>query len=558
MARWTIPLEWGALSVVTVLLLVPACSRTEDSASAAEGDHGSTTEDSNETSASMASGDASPDASSDVSGSEPSLDPSYLKASNAEAGDLFGVSVALSADGRTLAVGAALEASAATDVDGTQTDNTMAGAGAVYLFAHSGTSWQQQAYVKAFNTGPDDGFGATVALSADGTTLAVAAPFEASAATGVDGDPNDDSASDAGAVYIFIRRDDAWEPQAYLKAGNTGAGDHFGIALALAADGNTLVIGAEGEGSAATGEAADPNDDSAFDAGAVYVFTRSGATWQQDAYLKASNTDAIDRFGSAVALSADARTLAVGAYGEDSAATGIDGDQADNSASGSGAAYVFVYDGSSWQQEVYLKPARTPTDGADNFGSAVSLSGDGNLLAVGAAGDSSASVGIDGDPNDASMPYAGAVYLFGRSDASWQQTAYLKASNTGEGDEFGHHLRVSDDGQHLAVGAAFEASAATGIDGTQSDDSAAGAGAVYLFGHEGAAWTQNAFIKAPQTDVGDRFGWSMALSGDGAVLAIGASREASGAIGINGDLEDNSAPIAGAMYVYEGISSRAP
>src|SRR6185369_603680 len=90
----------------------------------------------------------------------------YLKASNTGASDLFGSSVALSADGSTLAVGAYQEASAATGIGGNQTDNSAGSAGAVYVFTRSGTTWSQQAYLKASNTGAGDFFGSSVALSA--------------------------------------------------------------------------------------------------------------------------------------------------------------------------------------------------------------------------------------------------------------------------------------------------------------------------------------------------------------------------------------------------------
>lgn len=130
--------------------------------------------------------------------------------------------------------------------------------------------------------------------------------------------------------------------QAYLKASNTDLLDEFGASIALSGD--TLVIGAISEGSAATGVNGDQGDNNAIRSGAVYVFTRTGGVWRQEAYLKASNTDAGDLFGVSVALSGD--TLAVGAMLEGSAATGVDRDQADNSAIGSGAVYVFTHRGS--------------------------------------------------------------------------------------------------------------------------------------------------------------------------------------------------------------------
>ena len=190
-------------------------------------------------------------------------------------------------------------------------------------------------YLKASNTGAADWFGYSVALSGD--TLAVGAPYEFSGATGVNGNQADNSASYSGAVYVFVRTGTTWAQQAYLKASNTGAGDFFGRSVALSGD--TLVVGAPYESSNAKGVNGNQTDNAAANSGAVYVFVRTGTTWVQQAYLKASNTGFNGNFGWSVALSGD--TLAVGADGEDSNATGVNGDQADNSAPGSGAVYVF-------------------------------------------------------------------------------------------------------------------------------------------------------------------------------------------------------------------------
>ena len=160
----------------------------------------------------------------------------------------------------------------------------------------------------------------------------------------------------------------------YFKASNTDAGDYFGDAVTLSADGNTLAVGAYDEDSAATGIDGDQADNSAGAAGAVYLFRYDGSAWQQKAYIKASNTDAGDNFGGSVALGADGNTLAVGAPWEASGTTGIDGNQDDNSAEGSGAVYLFRHDGSSWQQQTYIKASNT--DDEDVFGNVVALSAD--------------------------------------------------------------------------------------------------------------------------------------------------------------------------------------
>ena len=485
----------------------------------------------------------------------------YFKASNTEAGDRFGYSVALSGDGNTLAVGAYLEDSNATGIgSGGQADNTATDAGAVYVFIRDGNgSWVQQAYVKASNTnatdafGSDDQFGHAVALSYDGSTLAVGAPYEDSNATGINGNDSDTSARDAGAVYVFTRTAGSWSQQAYVKASNTESDDWFGYAVALSADGNTLAVGAHLEDSDATvinPPLASQQNNSAQWSGAVYVYTRTGANWAQQAYIKASNANALDYFGQAVALSADGNTLAVGAVGEKSNATTVDGDPSDNSAFDAGAVYVFVRSGTGWAQQAYVKPFNTGAN--DRFGYSVALSADGDTLAVGAPFEDSNLSGISsGIDNDAAQD-SGAVYVFTRSSTNiWSQQAYFKASSIGDYDYFGTAVVLSADGNTLAVGADGEDSRATGIGGDQGNALSNDSGAVYVFTRGAGNWAQQAYVKAPSIgDSQDRFGHSVALSGDGNTLAVGAYGESSNATGIGGDQNNNNAIGAGAVYLY--------
>ncbi len=260
----------------------------------------------------------------------------YLKASNTDAWDYFGRAVAVSGD--TIVVGAFSEDSNATGVDGDQSDNSAGEAGAAYVFVRSGTTWSQQAYLKASNTDAVDDFGYAVAISGD--TIVVGAYLELSNATGVNGDQSDNSGGHRGAVYVFVRSGATWSQEAYLKASynDSGGDDYFGYAVTISGD--TVVIGAYGEDSNATGVNGDQTNNSAINAGAAYVFARSGATWSQQAYLKASNTGGSDWFGYAVAISGD--TVMIGAYYEDGNAIGVNSDQSDNSAINSGGVYVFV------------------------------------------------------------------------------------------------------------------------------------------------------------------------------------------------------------------------
>ena len=276
-------------------------------------------------------------------------------------------------------------------------------------------------------------------------------------------------------MYIFEREQGQWSQQVYVKASNTDAGDRFGSSMAL--DGNTLVVSAVFEDSAAMGVHGDQADNNAPDAGAVYVFEREQGQWSQQTYLKASNTDAEDLFGSSMAL--DNTTLVIGARREASMSTGVNGDQTDNSAENAGAVYVFgrTPPGASipWSQQAYLKASNT--DGGDEFGRSVAL--DGATLVVGASKESSLTTGVNGDQSDNNAPDAGAAYMFEREQGQWSQQTYLKASNTDAGDEFGYSMAL--DGATLVVGAPVEASAASGINGDQLSNAAVGSGAVYSF-----------------------------------------------------------------------------
>lgn len=243
------------------------------------------------------------------------------------------------------------------------------------------------------------------------------------------------------------------------------------------------MVAATGEASSATGINGDQSDNSRQNSGAAYVFVQNNDSWQQEAFVKASNANTFNTFGTSVSISENGNTMVVGAEAENSAATGINGDQnlevlGAGSGGGSGAAYVFVRNNDAWQQQAYIKASNTQQ--GDSFGNRVSLSADGNTLAVGAPGEGSAASGINGDQNDDSNDRAGATFLFVRSDGIWQQRAYIKASNTDAGDAFGNPA-LSGDGNTLVIAASGEESAATGINGDQNDNSTNTRGAIYLY-----------------------------------------------------------------------------
>ena len=440
-------------------------------------------------------------------------------------GNYFGASVSLSHDGYTMAVGAQSNNSSATGINGNQNTTGANTSGAVYIYTRSGTSWSQQAFIKASNTGIGDFFGRSVSLSDDGNTLAVGAPQEDSNATGINGDQTDNSVSFAGAVYAFTRSGSTWSQQAYIKASNTARADHFGNAVSLSGDGNTLAVGAFYEDSNVTGINGIQSDISGNNQGAVYAFLRTGTNWLQQAYIKASDagTHTHENFGYSVSLSVDGNTLAV--------------------SNPMFKLYVFIRSGSSWSQQAYVKPSNwTNTSGLlDVVGNSVSLSADGNTLAIGRKSDPSNATGINGDQTDSSAGGSGAVYIYTRSGTIWSQQAYIKASNVATSDQFGYSVSLSADGNGLAVGAIGEDSNTTGINSDQILDIALSSGAAYVFTRSGTSWSQQAYVKASDTGAGDSFGQSVSLSGDGSTLAVGAWA--------NNSTYSNSDRV-GAAYIY--------
>lgn len=433
-----------------------------------------------------------------------------IKATNTEKNDFFSSSVAISADGNTLAVGASQEKSNATGINGNSLDNSLAHAGAVYLFKKGDNGWQQHAYLKASNTNEMDEFGASLSLSAEGNILVVGAPNEASSANRINGDESDNSSPSSGAAYVFTQQNNVWRQQAYLKASNSDAKDHFAAALTISADGNTLAVGAYNEDSNATGVNGNETNKLAIDSGAVYVFKHTGGNWQQQAYLKASNTGKGDKFGHSLSLSVDGNTLAVGGIWEDSKASGVDGNQADNSTYKSGAVYLFKNSGNTWQQQAYLKPARA-VEGSE-FGQSLSLSGDGNTLAVGTRYDSW-------------VRYISTIYVFKQVADKWQQDALIEGRDTGYGDEFGYSIALSESGNTLVVGTKMEGSNSTGVNGYEGNYNTIGSGAVYVYRRRKDEWQHQAFLKSMSNRSNAFFSHSLALSADGNTLAVGDSRE---------------------------------
>ncbi len=392
----------------------------------------------------------------------------YLKASNTNASDQFGHDVAVSGD--LVAVTAISESSNAQSVGGSQSNNSANRSGAVYLFRRTAGVWQQEAYIKSSNSEAVDQFGWSIAL--DGNRLVASALLEDGGSAGINGNPFNNAISNSGAVFVFEYIDGQWVETDYIKASNPDANDAFGWDLSLSGD--ELVVGARFEDSASIGIDGDQTDNSAVDSGAVYTFSHSSGDWMQTAYIKTSNAEANDQFGSSV--DNDGARLVAGAEFEDGGDSGPDADPMDNSVSGAGAAYVFSNVSGQWSQQAYLKA--DVSNAFDLFGRAVGIRG--NVIAVGTITEDSDSIGNGGDPFSNAAPNSGVVYLFHEQDSQWQQAEFIKTSNSESMDVFGWQLALSD--VDLISSALLEDSAAQGINGDPINNFAGDSGAVFAYG----------------------------------------------------------------------------
>jgi hypothetical protein len=311
---------------------------------------------------------------------------------------------------------------------------------------------------------------------------------------------------DTGAVYLFTYDEAGWREQAYLKIRNRAqGGDQFGLSVSLSGLGDRLAVRSREN---------------------IYLFHNNGAGWRLEAEWDGNRYIAdSDTITGIFALSGDGLTFAVSA------------DPTSPSGMGSpGLVYIYEFDGADWVEQGRIVPAN-PDEG-DNFGGSLSLSNDGNTLAVGASREDSSSLGVNGDETENSAESSGAAYLFERQGGAWRQSVYLKASNAQQYDYFGTRIVLSGDARSLVVTAPGEDSLARGINGLQTDDrSEAPPGAAYLFVRDGADWYQKAYIKSPFTNSGyhyempicgpegcvvnDNFGESLAISNDGSTLMVG-------------------------------------
>jgi hypothetical protein len=351
--------------------------------------------------------------------------PAHITVPDAADGSRLGSAVSIDHD--TLVIGAP--------------DDDAAGpfAGSVFVYTRSGTSWKKQSTLLGPKTTGYRSFGESVSISRN--VIVIGAPFDG---------PNGNT---RGAAYVYIRTGNKWSLQATLTPSDAADNQQFGTAVAI--DDNVIVVGAFLDSTVQT------------NAGAAYVFVRSGNAWVQRAKLRASNASAYAFFGSSVAVSG--ANIVVGSPTSETA-------------------YVFSANKTSWSQQALLTASDALEGDYSAFGASVAI--DHDTVVVGAPEEGMYAI------------EAGAAYTFALKGHTWVQQKKLTAPDAKEEDEFGTAVSVL--GKVIAVGAPYS--------GSHNE------GAVYVFGskpkdevvkHKLTSSTNSAFLGA-----------SVALAGD--VVAAGA------------------------------------
>jgi hypothetical protein len=363
-------------------------------------------------------------------------------ANGIEAYDYFGYCVSI--DGDSLIVGADRDNDNGSD------------SGAAYVFIRDGDGWTEQAKLTPSDGEQKEQFGHSVAISGD---TAVVGAYR-----------DDDNGIFSGSAYVFVRSGTTWSQQAKLTASDAAARDYFGVRVDI--EGDTIAVSAY------------KSDGGETDSGAIYVFERDGTAWSEQAKLTASDATAYDGLG--VGLSISGNTIVAGAT-----SASYDGNA-------SGAAYVFINNGSSWTEQAKIGPSDGEAD--DRFGATVSLDGD--------------TVLVSSTNDDDNGETSGAAYVFERSGGSWSQQAKLVASDASAYDAFGSG--VSLEGDTAVIGAYGD------------DDNGYRSGSVYVFVDSGGSWIEQAKILASDGAAYDQFGSYLDISGETIVITALGDGEYSG------------------------------
>jgi phage pi2 protein 07 len=445
--------------------------------------------------------------------------------SNTKAGDIFGLSVAMTLDGDRVFVGAP-----GADTDGRTVS------GAIYVFEREGEVWHQHGIPYAVDAAISNNgriFGRSVAcsdngahilvgcsasdqftggiasgvvfyLTYDGTFFTEKQRFWSSTATQSDyfghglcmdtagsvaiiGAPYDDNVySDDGSIFVFTRTGDVWAQQQKLPTPVMDAAPGYGLGSAISGDGTTIVIGRTNAVGNLSG------------VGAFYLYKRVGSTYTLKKIVYANDAQKNDQFSFSIALNYDGTVALVGACGDDD--RGISAGAVYMLATGDvvGESYCF-------RSTTYLPEAVRNT--GDFFGGGLALSGDGTYALVGCSYEN--------------LINKGYVYAFERSGMNWVYKTKFSSSDISEtaNEAFALQVSMSSDAQHAVISAQNKA-----VSGLEQ------VGAVYYFTRSGDNWIEQQKIVCPDVEAYANFGAGLAISGDGLCMLVGAENKAVGSI----------------------------
>jgi hypothetical protein len=405
----------------------------------------------------------------------------------------FGHSCAINSDGTRMIVGAYFEDNGATNY------------GAVYIYTYSDGKWDDGTRIgipyPSSNITTDKGFGRSVDINSAGTRIVVGAHYD------------DEGANDAGAAYVYSYIGGTWTLDTVsgvstgrIQASDKAANDRFGNSVAMNGDGTRIIVGSM------------QDDDGGSSSGSAYIYTYSGGSWGTEKKLVASDDQADDQFGTSVAITSDGTKVVVGAPYEDTGGSAY------------GKVYTYIYNsGTGNWDESSQKLQATSFEGTGDkaFGISVNMNADGTKMIVGAHFEDTGTSGVS--TND-----SGSAYIYTYSGGSWGSEVHLRASDAtaaiadGSDDEFGWRVRMNNDGTKVIVGAKYE-----DVGGTDS-------GAAYVFEYDGSNWNEVVKLKAHDGAADDDFGFSVAMSGDGKRVVVGAEED-----------DDTPGSASGSVYVYD-------
>jgi len=397
-----------------------------------------------------------------------------LTASDKVSGDLYGASIAISNDGLRLAVGVRN-----ADIGG------VSDTGAIYVYTRTSlsTAWSLEQKLSIVAAISGDVLGNSLDMTPDGTRI-IAGAYQA----------NPGGTVDAGAVYIFSRSGTVWSLETTLILSDKVVNDYFGYSVSITHDGSRAVIGATG-----------PDNGAVTNIGAIYVYSRSGTVWTLETKKFMSDAALGDNSGNCVSISGDGLYIICGSYVSNPGGT-VD----------AGAAYIFTRSGTVWTEWQKIIAADKMT--LDYFVASVMIDGTGSRVVIAASGKT-----VGG------LTAAGQVYVYSRSGSTWSLEQVLIASDKAAQDWFGTSVTITDDGSTIIVSST-----------TKTVNSLVNAGQIYIFKRTGVVWTQESILTASDKAAANYFGSSVAITDDYSTLAIGSSNR-----------DSNGIVDSGAVYIFQ-------